>query len=509
MTEIKATDPRILLDGLDNLPTLSPVVNKVMGLINDSESTSKQISEFIQNDASLTSRILKVVNSAFYGFNQKITTVSHAVSLLGMDTLKSIVLSTSIIDMMAQNSSAISDLKRLWERSLFSAVSGRKMAREMDYNNPEETFIACLLMDVGMLAQLYFYGEIYEQIISNELHRGDDIVVAESRDLEFSHERLGEAMLQKWGLPELFYIPVRYHHDLTGYDKEPEETQLLSQLVHLARLAGGIFFSPKSGNAIRDFKTVSNSLFEMGPDQVDGFFRSIKEEAFEAAQQYGFSISHLRSYTEILDEANQELTELNVTYERMNRELQKAKQEAEKLSRKLRKANETLQSLANVDDLTGLYNRRYHDDYLKREFERSKRYQRPFSYALIDIDHFKSINDNYGHQQGDIILKELGRKLRSMIRSSDMAFRYGGEEIAVVLPETDFAGAKNIGERILKDIERHEFPHKPGEPMHITVSLGISSYGESDDFETLHEFVKKADECLYRAKKEGRNRICF
>jgi diguanylate cyclase (GGDEF)-like protein len=296
---------------------------------------------------------------------------------------------------------------------------------------------------------------------------------------------------------------------LTGYEIEPEGTQLLSQLVHLARLAGRIFFSPKGGMAIRDFKTVSNRLFEMGPDQVDSFFRSIKEEALDAAQQYGFDISHLRSYTEILDEANQELTELNVTYERMNRELEKAKKEAEELSRKLRKANEILQELANVDDLTGLYNRRYHDDYLKREFERSKRYQRPFSYTLIDIDHFKSVNDNYGHQQGDMILKELGSRLRTMIRSSDMAFRYGGEEIAVVLPETDLDGAKTIGERILKDIERHEFPRKPGEPMHITVSLGLASYGESDEFETLHELVKQADECLYRAKKEGRNRMCF
>ena len=509
MTDFKATDPRILLDGIDNLPALSPVVNKVLMLIKDGETNSKQIADFIQNDASLTSRILKVVNSAFYGFNQKITTVSHAVSLLGIDTLKSIVLSTNVIDMMAQNSNAISDIKRLWQRSLFSAVAGRKMARELDYNNPEETFIACLLMDVGMLAQVCFYGETYEQIIASELRRGEDIVVAESRDLEFSHEKLGEAMLQKWGLPEVFSIPVRYHHDLAGYETEPEESRLLSQLVHLARLAGSIFFSPKGGMAIRDFKTVSNRLFEMGPDQVDGFFRSIKEEALDAAQHYGFSISHLRSYTEILDEANQELTELNVTYERMNRELQKAKQEAEELSRKLRKANESLQELVNVDDLTGLHNRRYHDDYLTREFERSKRYQRPLSYILIDIDHFKSVNDSYGHQQGDLILKELGRKLRYMIRSSDMAFRYGGEEIAVILPETDLDGAKKIGERILQDIERHEFPHKPGEPMHITVSLGIASYGEGNDFETLHEFVKKADECLYRAKKEGRNRICF
>ena len=90
-----------------------------------------------------------------------------------------------------------------------------------------------------------------------------------------------------------------------------------------------------------------------------------------------------------------------------------------------------------------------------------------------------------------------------------MAFRYGGEEIAVILPETDLDGAKNIGKRILKDIERHEFPHKSGEPMHITVSLGIASYGDDSYFETLHEFVKKADECLYRAKKEGRNRACF
>lgn len=507
MTELKATDPQILLDRIDDLPALSPVVNKVLTLINDGESNSRQVADFIQNDASLTSRILKVVNSAFYGFNQKITTVNQAVVLLGMQTVRSIILSASIIDML-KNADTMLDLKRLWERSLFSAVAGRKMARKIEHPNPEETFIACLLMDVGMLAQLHLHNGTYQTIMAGELHQGEDIVVAESRAFEFSHEKLGEAMLQKWGLPEVFWIPVRYHHDLSGCESEAEEIGLLCQLVFLARLAGRIFFSPKGGMAIRDFKMVSKNLLEMSPDHVDEFFRSIKEEALEAAHQYGFGITTLRSYTEILDEANQELTELNTTYERMNRELQKAKQEAEDLSRKLREANEILQQMARVDNLTGLYNRRYHDEYLEREFERSRRYRRHLSYALIDIDHFKSVNDTYGHQQGDAILKEIGQKLTSLIRSSDMAFRYGGEEIVVIMPETDLEGAMSVGERIRLDIERHEFTYMPDKPIHITVSIGIASKDPKGSFESPNDLVETADQCLYRAKHGGRNRIC-
>ena len=509
MNEIRATDPQLLLDRIEDLPALSPVVSRVLGLINDDDSTARQIAEFVQNDTALTLRILKVVNSAYYGFNHRISTVSQAVVLLGHDTIKSIVLSTNVIEMMVENTGTIADLKRLWERSLFSAVAGRKLARMLNYGAPEEVFMACLLMDVGMLVQLRIHGDAYGEILSKDIRHGEDILITESSQLDFSHEVMGEAVLRRWGLPEVLTRPVLYHHQLRDVDREEPEMRQLCQLVHLARLAGRIFYSPRVGMALTDFRRDSSTLIQMQPDAVDEFFRGIKDEVLEVAQQYGFEIRNLPSYTELLDEANQELADLNQTYERMNRELQEAKQEAEELALKLRAANEILQQMANHDALTGLYNRRYFDEFVQREFERSRRYRRTMAFILIDIDHFKAVNDNYGHQMGDTVLRQMGELLRALIRGSDMAARYGGEEMVVILPETNLYSARIAAEKIRRAVEKHEFPWRPREPLHVTISMGLAGHDENSTWTSAEEMIAQADKCLYRAKDEGRNRICF
>jgi two-component system cell cycle response regulator len=509
MNEIRATDPQLLLDRIEDLPALSPVVSRVLGLINNDDSTARQIAEFVQNDTALTLRILKVVNSAYYGFSHRVSTVSQAVVLLGHDTIKSIVLSTNVIEMMVQNTGTIADLKRLWERSLFAAVAGRKLARMVGYAAPEEVFMACLMMDVGMLVQLRIHGEAYGEILARDVRQGEDILVIEGSQLDFSHEVMGEAVMRRWGLPEVLTRPILYHHQLRDVGREEPDMRRLCQLVHLARLAGRIFYSPKVGMALTDFRRESRVLVQMDPDAVDDFFRGIKEEVLEVAAQYGFEIRNLPSYTELLDEANQELADLNQTYERMNRELQQAKQEAEELALKLRDANEILQQLANHDALTGLYNRRYFDDFIKREFERSRRYTRTLAFILIDIDHFKSVNDNYGHQMGDTVLREMGELLRALIRGSDMAARYGGEEMVVILPETNLYAARIAAEKVRRAVEKYEFPWRPREPLKVTISMGLACHDEHSPFESADQLIARADECLYRAKHEGRNRICF
>ncbi len=509
MNEIKATDPQLLLDRIEDIPALSPVVSRVLGLLDEDDSTARQIADLIQNDTALSSRILKAVNSAYYGFTSRVTTVSQAVVLLGLDTIKSIVLSTNVIEMMVDNTGTIEDLHRLWERSLFAAVAGRKMARMIKHETPEEVFMACLMMDVGMLVQLRIHGADYEGILADDVRHGEDIVVSETSRLEFSHEEMGEAILRRWELPEFLVRPIVHHHDLRGIESEDPAIQRISRLVHMARLAGRIFFSPGVGVALRDFRNESRQQFRMSPDEVDEFFRGIKEEVLEVAAQYGFSNMSLPSYTELLDEANQELEDLNATYERMNRELKAAKQKAEELALKLREANEILQRMANHDTLTGLYNRRYFDDFIEREFERSRRYRRTISLIILDIDHFKSVNDNYGHQQGDTILSETGELLRQLTRTSDMAARYGGEEMVIILPETTLYAARIAAEKIRRAIESYEYSYRPKEPMHITVSMGIASLAEDSEISSPKELIAKADACLYRAKEEGRNRICF
>jgi len=162
--------------------------------------------------------------------------------------------------------------------------------------------------------------------------------------------------------------------------------------------------------------------------------------------------------------------------------------------------------LANTDGLTKLYTRRYMENFLDAELEKSKRYNHPLSVALTDIDHFKSFNDTYGHQIGDFVLEETAKLLKNAVRNVDLAARYGGEEFLAVLPETDYKGAFTFAERLRKRIEEKTYEDaKTGHKLKVTISIGIASFPLHSKEKT--ELVKKADTALYLAKEQGRNRV--
>lgn len=165
-----------------------------------------------------------------------------------------------------------------------------------------------------------------------------------------------------------------------------------------------------------------------------------------------------------------------------------------------------LQSLAATDGLTGLINRRQFNQQLDAEIARSKRYRKPLSLALFDIDDFKKINDFYGHTTGDRILKELGQLITQNVRESDTAARYGGEEFALILPETGQIDAYELLERLRAMIERTVFC-LPDNPMTATISVGVAQLDLSEA--KGYEIIEKADAALYEAKKLGKNQVVY
>ncbi|MDE2600099.1 MAG: sensor domain-containing diguanylate cyclase [Rhodocyclaceae bacterium] len=158
-----------------------------------------------------------------------------------------------------------------------------------------------------------------------------------------------------------------------------------------------------------------------------------------------------------------------------------------------------LEMISTTDALTGLRNRRAFDEKMLSEHQRSARSHQPFSLLLLDIDHFKRFNDDFGHQAGDEALGEVARIMQYTVRSYDVAARYGGEEFAVILPDTDKNGALEMAERLRRAIERAEWLNRK-----ITVSIGVStlSYGQS-----VPVLIEAADRALYTAKEQGRNRV--
>jgi diguanylate cyclase (GGDEF)-like protein len=197
--------------------------------------------------------------------------------------------------------------------------------------------------------------------------------------------------------------------------------------------------------------------------------------------------------------------------------IQRKKEKTESLNNELlhaldsldRKNSEILR-LTITDNLTGLYNRSHLFECLKNELERTRRYDRPLSLLVIDIDGFKGYNDTYGHMEGDVVLENFGEIIKNSVRSTDIACRFGGDEFVLILPETDQTIALVVGERIRNTLRNHPFFPKQGKnktlPVNKTASIGIASFSNND---TLEELIERADKAMYRAKQEGGDKVIF
>lgn len=174
---------------------------------------------------------------------------------------------------------------------------------------------------------------------------------------------------------------------------------------------------------------------------------------------------------------------------------------------RMKERHDQLRAQAVIDELTGVYNRRYLDEQMTARLAEAQRYTAPFSIGLVDIDHFKRVNDTYGHQAGDKVLAETAGLIRRQMRKEDLLARYGGEEFAVMLPHTDRLGAAILAERVREAIAEHDFV-TPAATINITISMGLASF-PLDEAADDAELLKIADTRLYEAKAEGRNQTVF
>ncbi len=219
----------------------------------------------------------------------------------------------------------------------------------------------------------------------------------------------------------------------------------------------------------------------------------------------GLILNKLTEISETIDEKRKVDEKREIEAEIKIAELQNNLRSYERELLQIRKRSDSLEKEVLLDELTQISNRRSYDLHIKECFREYKRDLEKFSLVLIDIDHFKKINDNYGHKAGDKCLKEIAQRIKSTLRESDFLARYGGEELIVILHGCDSKDAANIAEKIRRRIEKTRFIYHDA-TIPVTVSLGVTEIIPSDT-ELEAPFIR-VDEAMYRAKKEGRNRVC-
>jgi len=226
-----------------------------------------------------------------------------------------------------------------------------------------------------------------------------------------------------------------------------------------------------------------------------------KEYDTDVIVMTGYSENY--SYEEAISKGASDFVFKPVRYEELLLRLKRVVNERQ-LTRERIHMLKRLQKLAITDALTSLYNSRHLHSQTELEVGRSNRYEHPLSLLLLDIDHFKEFNDTYGHLEGNKVLQRIGAVIRSCLRKMDSAYRYGGEEFTVILPETSIEEAEIVAHRIRKAVSEEVFTPATDTQVSVTVSVGVTQYSLKEE---INLFVQRSDNAMYASKNSGRNRV--
>ncbi len=488
------------------LPTLSTVASKLIEITAREETTAFDIARLIAQDVSLSTKILKVVNSSFYNFPNEVSTIQQAVAILGTRAVRSLVLSFSFLHMERPRYGGGFSYERFWEESLAAAVASKLIMSKVSDMDPEEAFTVSLLQNLGKLILACAFKEQYDELLQRAEGSDKSLLALEESELGATHAYIGGEAAKIWHFPDSLTIPIMYHHDPEQYKGADLNLKMVTQVVHLAALIANMMYSGHPITYHAPFRERAQRMFKLDAKAIDDILVQVHVEVAKAADYFGLKISGTQSIPELLQQANIELSLLNMSYDQMNRELVQAKMQLEKLTADLEEKNRYLEGIANLDGLTEIYNHRYFQEFLDKEISRAVRLQHGLSLVLADVDNFKKFNDYYGHQAGDFVLKEVARLCQELTREYDLVARYGGEEFVFVLPETNQEDALTAADKIRKAIEQHAFEYG-SESYRVTISFGVAYFSVEEKGLKKNELIERADKALYTAKRKGRNRV--
>jgi len=484
------------------VPSIPTIAIRVLEAVKDDKISFDELAGIISSDPALAARTLTLANSSFYGLQKKVENIQAALSILGTNTIKNIALSFTLSETFQGKSDNYFDYQLFWKRSLTAAVGAQLMSSIVGKNN-DDYFITSLLQDIGIVIMYICKPEQYIQVLDEKNETGKTTIEIEQQIFGFDHQELGSDVLEMWGLPQTIFGPMRYHHEV---NKAPQEIRGQSCALFCSDLISSFYHGDRNAAKVKTAKDTLCNDYGVLEKSYDELMDAIAVQSSEVISFFDIDKLSIKPYSEILQEANEELSKLNLSNARLIAELKASKEDIEKLNKELRRANVKLKEMAVTDGLTGLFNHKYFYDALEIEIERVKRYKNPLSLILFDIDYFKQVNDEFGHQAGDQVLRLISKIAAKIKRDTDILSRYGGEEFAVILSATDMKGAVIFAERLRKFVENTEFPFGD-QKIKITISLGVTSYTSSSKIRDKEKVISEADKALYSSKNNGRNRV--
>ena len=478
------------------LPSLPTIALEVIELVQKKNVDIKHIADTIKMDPALSSKILKTVNSSFYGQAYSISTISHALVVLGLNSVKTLALGFSLVNNLADQGGEGFDHLDYWKRSLFTATASKALSQKAGVVQQEEAFLGGLLQDLGMLTMNQTLGNDYNRLIAKTRGVHQALYEMEADQLEITHPVVGQALADSWSLPELLTHAIRYHHEP---EDAPDATRPLVQCVALGNMVADIFMLPEadSAHALELFKQKAMEWCDFAETDSDPLLKAIHKQTKEMQRLFDLPTGQLGNADDILASANEALLTITLQAHQESNQLQ---QEAADLQM----ANINLEAKAYTDQLTGSSNRRAFDEYVAQQFKAATA-DAPCSILFMDIDKFKVFNDTHGHAVGDQVLVKFAQVLEAATGDRGRVFRYGGEEFSIICPNTPRLEGAKFAEHVRATVQADcKITKQDGSVLGVTASIGVACQ-EGNTFPNADIMIKASDKGVYAAKAGGRN----
>ncbi len=490
------------------IPSPPQALARVIQAASDPSVPVTTLAAAVGNDPGLSAQLLRMVNSSLYRRGASISTVGRAVAVLGNRSLRNLALCIAVQNCAAKGLGGF-DLAHFWEDSLRRAVAARMIAERFSNEqiDPMEAFTFGLLQDLGVLALVQTYPERAAKWMAHVGRMPEDRRRQELEIFGTAHDDVAEQLVEAWSLPPELAMPMRHHHHPA---RAPQEMRSRCQIAGQAELLTQVLGGADKRAALGAAR--AGLLREINVDgaTVDVLLAELASRVDEVGRELGFRVGKQPSMEEILAAANAGLVELNLTYEEVVNRLERTLAEKEALAQELATRNRELEQLSITDTLTGLPNRRALSGRLNYEISRVAKEGGQLAFVMGDLDRFKLVNDTWGHEFGDLVLRSASAALRQAARTADMVARVGGEEMGVVVPGLELAAATAAADRLRGAVEALALRSPDGQTRSFSISLGLAIVegpfdGAFDPDAIAASLYRAADRALYEAKQQGRN----
>lgn len=475
-----------------NLPTLPSVALKVLKIARTEHPSVNDYAHAIERDPALALRIITLANSAFFSRTHiKVHACHEATARLGVDTTLAAVMSFSLL----QNRSVDAHYQHVWMRSIIASLAARHLAIHFCPDKAGAVFTAALLQDIGIIALRANYPSESNNLYTEETMSHRQLSESEQRFFGCDHSQVGAWLAAEWGVPTPLAQRICDSHG--EYDVAAPDMLCIQLSGPIADAWLSKHPAQSLVAVIREFETYQ------GAHEISlrNLLENIKQQLPALADMLQIAAPPLQDNESLLAEAQQLLfrqtLQLNARIEMQQAELASLHQRQDELEERTR-----------TDALTGLANRSWLQEQLQNRFILCQEQSRIMSVVFIDLDHFKQLNDQYGHQLGDQVLEKFGKALQALIREGDLAGRWGGEEFLVILPDENAKTAHVFARRIAQRLAKTPMAHDGEEPIHVSVSIGIACLGDGG-FGSADELIDAADKSMYFIKRTGRGGIAI